>query len=93
MLQPIRDYIVVSINKEEEKIGLLYKPTTVEQDIVTGRVLAVGSGHITDHGTTVALEVMEGNTVLFSKRSAIEVKHNGESFFIMQEGAVLSIVK
>lgn len=93
MLKPIRDFIVVSINKEEEKIGLLFKPSSVEQDIVTGKVLAVGSGHITDHGQIIPLEVMEGDTVMFSKRSAIEVKQNGENFFLLQEGAVLSIVK
>jgi chaperonin GroES len=92
-LQPIRDFIVVSIPKEEEKIGLIYKPATVEERITTGKVLSVGSGHLTDQGTVVPLEVKVGDMVVFNKQMAVEVKHAGESFWHLREEHILSIAR
>jgi len=92
-LQPLRDFIVVSVPKVgEEKIGLLYKPATVEQKVVTGTVLAAGSGYLTDSGTVVPLEVKAGDAVIFNKQLSVEVSHNGETVFLLREEHILSIV-
>jgi chaperonin GroES len=93
-LQPLRDFIVVSVPKvAEEKVGLLYKPATVEQKIVTGTIVAAGSGYLTDGGTIVPLEVKAGDTILFSKSMSVEVSHNGETMFLLREEHVLSVVR
>ncbi|MGI0058730.1 MAG: co-chaperone GroES, partial [Nitrosotalea sp.] len=77
-LQPLRDFIVVSVAKVgEEKIGLLYKPATIDEKIVTGTIVAAGSGYLTDSGAVVPLEVKAGDTILFNKQMSVEVKHNG----------------
>ena len=91
-LKPLRDFIVVSVTKTEEKIGLIYKPSTVDEKIVTGRVLAAGSGYLTDSGSIVPLEVKEGDSVLFNKQMSVEVKHQGETFFLLREEHILSVV-
>ncbi len=93
-LQPLRDFIVVEIPKaSEEKVGLIFKPATVEQKIVTGKIVAAGSGYLTDGGTIVPLEVKAGDTILFSKQMSVEVSHNGETLFLLREEHVLSVVR
>ena len=93
-LQPLRDFIVVSIPKQtEEKVGLLYKPATVEQKVVTGTIVAAGSGHLTGDGAIVPLEVKAGDTILFNKQMSVVVSHNGETMFLLREEHILSIVR
>lgn len=93
-LQPLRDFIVVTIPKvSEEKVGLIFKPATVEQKIVTGVIVTAGSGYLTDSGTIVPLEVKAGDTILFSKQMSVEVSHNGETMFLLREEHVLSVVR
>lgn len=96
-LQPLRDFLVVSITKSnaDEKMGggLLYKPATVDEKIVTGKVIAAGSGYLTDSGAVVPLEVKEGDVILFNKQMAVEVKHNGETMHLMREEHILSVVR
>jgi chaperonin GroES len=94
-LQPLRDFIVVNVTKraEDEKVGLLYKPATVEDKITTGTIVAAGSGYLTDSGKIVPLEVKAGDTILFNKQMSVEVKNNGETFYLLREEHVLSVVR
>lgn len=94
MLKPLRDHVVVSVSKKEERTpsGLLFTPATVDEKIVTGTVVAAGSGYLTDGGSVAPLEVSVGDTVLFNKQMAVEVKHGGESFFLLREEHVLSVL-
>lgn len=95
-LQPLRDFIVVTVPKaSEEKIagGLLYKPGTVDQKITTGKIVVVGSGYLTDSGTIVPLEVKAGDSILFNKQMSVEVTNNGETFYLLREEHVLSVVR
>jgi chaperonin GroES len=93
-LQPLRDFIVVSVPKvAEEKIGLIYKPATIDEKIVTGTVVAAGSGHLTTTGAVTPLEVKAGDSVLFNKQMSVEIKHNGETVYLLREEHVLSVVR
>ena len=93
-VKPLRDFLVVSVVKEDDKMagGLLYKPSTVEDKVVNGKVLAVGSGYLTDSGTIVPLEVQAGNTIVFNKNYAVEVKQSGESYFLLREEHVICVL-
>lgn len=95
MLQPLRDFIVVTVEKvnEEKKVGSLYMPQTVEEKVTTGTIVAAGSGYLTDSGTVVPLEVKAGDKILFNKQMSVEVKHNGETMYLMREEHVLSVVR
>jgi chaperonin GroES len=93
-LKPLRDFIVVSVVKAEEKTASgLFMPTTIDEKIVTGKVLAVGSGYLTDGGSIVPLEVKVGDSIMFNKQMAVEVKHNGETSHLLREEHVLSVVQ
>ena len=95
MLQPLRDFMVVSVPKADEKLGsgLLYKPGNMDEKVITGSVVRAGSGYLTDSGTIVPLEVKVGDTVLFNKQMSVEVKHEGETFFLLREEHVLSVIR
>ncbi len=92
-LKPLRDFLVVSVVKKEERLASgLFVPTTVDEKIVTGTVLAVGSGYLTDSGTIVPLEVRAGDTIVFNKQMSVEVKHGGETVLLLREEHILSVV-
>ncbi|HEY5268348.1 MAG TPA: co-chaperone GroES [Candidatus Saccharimonadales bacterium] len=93
-LKPLRDFLVVSVVKKEEKLASgLFIPTTVDEKIVTGTVLSVGSGYLTDSGTIVPLEVQAGDTIVFNKQMSVEVKHGGETVLLLREEHILSVVQ
>ena len=43
-------------------------------------------------GETIALDVSEGDTVLFSKFGGTEVQHDGEEYLILSARDILAIV-
>ena len=57
-----------------------------------GEIVAVGSGEIVD-GKKVALDVKEGDTVIYSKYAGSEVKLEGEEYLILRQSDILAIVK
>lgn len=94
MLKPLRDRLIVSVTKKTEEkspSGLLHLPGSNER-VVEGSVLSVGGGYLTDSGAVVPLEVSVGDTVVFDKQMAVEVKHHGETFFILREENILSVI-
>ncbi len=91
-VKPIRDFVVVQVIKAEEKVGLLYRPDTVEEKVVKGKVLAVGTGQLSANGTSIPLEVAVGDTIVFNKNLAVEVKDNGEPFYLLREEHVICVL-
>lgn len=94
-LKPLRDFLVVSLIKADEKTpgGLIVRPLTVEEKVVSGKVLAAGSGYLTDSGSVVPLEVEVGDTILFNKQLAVEIKHHGDTVYLLREEHILSVVQ
>lgn len=92
-IQPLRDFILVSKQPEEEKVGLLYRPQNAESKIVRGTVLAVGSGRLTSDGSVVPLEVKVGDTVVFNKNYATELTEGSEAALLLREEQVLAVIR
>jgi chaperonin GroES len=92
-IQPLRDFILVTKQPEEEKVGLIFRPATAETKIVKGTVLAVGSGRVASDGSIVPLEVGVGDTVVFNKNFATELPDSGESVLILREDQILCVVR
>jgi chaperonin GroES len=86
-VHPLRDQVVVSKAKEEEKTspGGLYMPSLTSSKLVAGTVVAAGSGRITTSGTIIPLEVVAGDQVLFNPSAAQEVAVDGQTFFVLRE--------
>lgn len=76
MLKPLGDRVVLRpISKEETTASGIVLPDTAKEKPQEGRVVAVGSGRVSDNGERIALEVKEGDKVIFSKY----LKHRSES--------------
>jgi chaperonin GroES len=93
-VRPLRDRILVKrLEEQEQKVGGIIIPDTAKEKPQQGRVVAVGSGRLTDKGATIPLDVKVGDTVLFGKYGGTEIKIEGEEYLILREDEVLGIVE
>ncbi|MCF6139541.1 co-chaperone GroES [Pseudalkalibacillus berkeleyi] len=93
MLKPLGDRIVIELVESEEKTASgIVLPDSAKEKPQEGKIVAVGTGRVTDNGEKVALEVSEGDTVIYSKYAGTEVKYQGKEFLILRESDVLAIV-
>ncbi|RPJ84383.1 MAG: co-chaperone GroES [Acidobacteria bacterium] len=92
--RPLHDRILVKrLDEGEQKVGGIIIPDTAKEKPQQGKVVAVGNGKVKDDGGRIALDVKEGDTILFGKYSGQEIKLDGEEFLIMREEEVLAIVE
>ena len=92
--RPLHDRILVKrIEESEQKIGGIIIPDSAKEKPQQGKVVAVGAGKIKDDGKRIALDVKEGDTVLFGKYSGQEIKLDGEDYLIVREEEVLAILE
>jgi chaperonin GroES len=93
-IRPLNDRLLVKRLKEEEMTaGGIIIPDSAKEKPAEGEVVAVGPGKVADSGERVALQVKEGDMVLFSKYGGTDVKLDGEDFLIMREDDILGIVE
>jgi chaperonin GroES len=93
-MRPLHDRILVKRVEEETKTkGGIIIPDTAKEKPQEGKVIAVGSGRLTDDGKVVALEVKKGDKVLFGKYSGSEVQIDGEEHLIIREEDVLAVIE
>ena len=57
-----------------------------------GRVLAVGPGPRDDDGKFIAMDLEEGDEIVFSKYGGTEIKVGTEDYLILRESDVLAII-
>ena len=95
-LIPLGDRIVVRPSeKEGEKrlaSGIIIPETLDKETPAQGTVVAVGPGKYED-GKRIPMQVAIGDLILFSKYGYVEVKIEGEEYYILAESNVLGIVK
>jgi len=93
-IKPLGERIVIKVLESEEKTksGIVL-PETAKEKPQMGKVLAVGNGKMLENGQRVALDVKEGDKVLFAKYAGTEVKLDGEEYMVLKESDVLAIVK
>ncbi len=92
--RPLHDRVVVRRLEEEERTkGGIIIPDTAKEKPQQGEVVAVGPGARKEEGKIVALDVKEGDRVLFGKWSGTEVKIDGEDLLIMKESDILGVIE
>jgi chaperonin GroES len=93
-IRPLNDRLLVKRLKEEEMTaGGIIIPDSAKEKPAEGEVVAVGPGKAADNGERIAMQVKEGDMVLFSKYGGTDVKLDGEDFLIMREDDILGIVE
>jgi chaperonin GroES len=92
-LRPLHDRILVKrLEEQDEKHGSIIIPDTAKEKPQEGKVIAVGSGKVTDEGKKLPLDVKAGDRILFGKYSGSEVKIDGDEYLILREEDVLGIL-
>ena len=92
--RPLHDRVVVRrLEAEEKTAGGIIIPDTAKEKPIEGEVIAVGPGARNEQGQLVALDVKEGDRILFGKWSGTEVKIDGEELLIMKESDIMGIVE
>ena len=66
--------------------------TVAKEKPMEGEIVAVGSGARNERGEIVALDVKQGDRILFGKWSGTEVKIDGEELLIMKESDIMGII-
>jgi chaperonin GroES len=93
-IRPLNDRVLVKrLEGEEKTAGGIIIPDSAKEKPAEGEVVAVGPGKLNDAGQRVALQVKEGDRVLFSKYGGTEVKLDGEDYLIMREDDILGVVQ
>jgi chaperonin GroES len=92
--RPLHDRVVVRrLDAEERTTGGIIIPDTAKEKPMEGEVIAVGPGARNEQGQIVALDVRQGDRILFGKWSGTEVKIDGEELLIMKESDIMGIVE
>ena len=93
-IRPLHDRVIVRRIEETEQVrGGIIIPDTAKEKPQEGEVIAVGKGKKNEKGEVFALDVKEGDRILFGKYSGSEIKLDGEELLIMREEEVLGILK
>ncbi len=91
-LRPLHDRVLVQRLDETDKHGHIIIPDTAKEKPQEGKVIAVGTGKMSDEGKHLPLVVKQGDRILFGKYSGSEVTLDGQEYLIMKEEDVLGIL-
>ena len=92
-LQPLGDRLIVEVLEEEETTASgIVLPDTAKEKPQRGKVLAVGPGSRDDNGKFVAMDLAEGDEIVFSKYGGTEIRLGLEDVLILRESDVLAKV-
>ena len=93
-LRPLGDRVVIRPLAREEvtKSGIVL-PDTAKEKPQQGEVLAVGPGRVLDTGERTAMDVKNGDRVLFAKYAGTEFKLEDEELLILSEKDILAVME
>ena len=92
-IKPLNDRVLVKRMEEVQvtKGGILI-PDTAKEKPIEGKVIAVGPGKMSEPAPRMALQLKEGDRVLFGKYAGTEIKMEGEEFLMMREEDILAVI-
>jgi chaperonin GroES len=94
MLKPLSDRVIVkAITAEETTRGGIVLPDTAKEKPQEGTVIAAGPGRTLDDGKREAMDVKEGQKVLYAKYAGTEFKIDGDELLIVSQKDILAIVE
>ena len=92
-LKPLHDRVLIKrIEEQETAKGGIIIPDTAKEKSQEGEVVAFGAGKTLENGTVQALEVKEGDRILFGKYSGSEVRIAEQDYLILREDEIIGIL-
>jgi chaperonin GroES len=93
-IRPLQDRVLVRrIDQDEKTSGGIIIPDSAQEKPSEGEIVAAGPGGRDDNGAIHALDVSNGDRILFGKFSGTEVKVDGEDLLIMKESDIMGIIQ
>ena len=93
-LRPLHDHVMIQRMEEDQtRHGSIIIPDSAKEKPQEGKVVAIGTGRVTEDGKNLPLAVKQGDRILFGKYSGNEVKLDGEEYLIMKEEDVLGVLR
>ena len=93
-LRPLHDRVVIKrLEEERTSPGGIVIPDTATEKPMKGKVIAVGSGRITEKGEVRPLDVKQGDTVRCGKDRGTEVKPDGDELVVMREDDLMAVIE
>jgi len=94
-LTPIGGNILVKpvVSDKVTLSGIVLPDTVDKEKPQKGEVVSLGSGKLTEDGKKIAFNVKVGDIVIFKKYSPDEIEIDGEDYLIMDENAILGVLK
>jgi chaperonin GroES len=93
LLKPLGDRVIIELVQSEEKTASgIVLPDTAKEKPQEGKVVAVGTGRVLENGERVALEVAQGDLIIFSKYAGTEVKYEDTEYLILRESDILAVI-
>jgi chaperonin GroES len=93
-VRPLRDRVLVRrFEAQEQRIGGIIIPDTAKEKPLQAKVVAVGTGRVTDDGKTIPVEVKPGDEVLIGKYAGTEIKLEGQEYLIVREDEILGVTE
>jgi len=91
--RPLHDRVLIKrVEQDNKTAGGIIIPDTAKEKPVEGEVVACGNGLRDDSGNVVALDVKQGDRVLFTKWAGNEVTIDGEELLVMKESDIVGIL-
>jgi chaperonin GroES len=93
-LKPLGDRLVIRPTPREEmtKSGIVL-PDTAKERPQEGTIVAVGPGRTLDDGSREAMDVSEGQRILFQKYAGTEFKLDEDELLILSQKDVLAVIE
>lgn len=93
-LKPLGDRLIVKRHPEESTNGGILLPDTAKKKPQKGTVVAVGPGALGKDGKHRAMQVKEGDVILFTNWAGDEFKDRArdEEILVMREDDVLAVL-
>lgn len=94
-LIPIGGNILVKpLSEQKTSASGIVLPDTVDKEKPQkGQIIALGTGKISHDGKKIAFNVKVNDIVVFKKYSPDEITVDGEEYLIMDEDAILAVIK
>ena len=93
MIKPLNNRIIVErTNPEEVTSSGLIIPDTAKEKPQQGKIVAVGPGARNKDGERMAMDVKEGDTVLFAKYGGTDVTIEGKEYLVLREDDIMAVV-
>lgn len=92
-IKPLEDRVLVQINEAETTTASgLVIPDSAKEKPQEATVIAVGPGRWAED-KRIAMDVKEGDTVVFSKYGGTELKYQGEEYLLLSQRDILAIIE